>query len=60
MPKGLVVPLDDETYRKLKAMSASEGKYLKDCAYDIIKNAVDKNREPESIAEILMQLNDSE
>lgn len=41
MPKGLVVHLDDEVHKKLKAMSINEGKALKDLAYDIIKNAVD-------------------
>jgi hypothetical protein len=59
MPKGLVVYLDEEIYKKLKAMSIQEGKTLKDCAYDIIKNSVDKNQKPRSIAESLLELTDS-
>lgn len=41
MPKGLVVYLDDETYKRLKAMSINEGKPLKDVVYEMIKSDVE-------------------
>jgi len=60
LPRGLVVYLDVETYKKLKAMSAREGKTLKDLSYDIIRNAVYESQGPEEIAaSLLMQLDDS-
>jgi hypothetical protein len=56
MPKGLVVYLDDDTYKKLKAMSTQEGKTLKDLSYDIIKNAVDKNQKDQKTGSIIERL----
>jgi hypothetical protein len=56
MPKGLVVYLDDGTYKKLKAMSTQEGKTLKDLSYDIIKNAVDKNQKNQKSGSVLEYL----
>ncbi len=41
MPKGLVVYLDDETYKRLKAMSINEGKSLKDLAYELLKDSLE-------------------
>ena len=49
MPKGLVVYLDDDTYRRFKILSVQEGQSLKDFAYDIIKATVDSNRDPEEL-----------
>lgn len=45
MPKGLVIYLDDETYKSLKNMCANEDKHLKDMAYDIIKGSVEAYKE---------------
>lgn len=49
MPKGLVVYLDDETYKRLKILSAKEGQNLKDLAYSIIKGVVDCYRNPKEL-----------
>ena len=49
MPKGLVVYLDDDTYRRFKILSVQEGQSLKDFAYDIIKAVVDSHRDPKEL-----------
>ena len=49
MPKGLVVYLDDDTYKRFKILSVQEGRSLKDFAYEIIKAVVDSNRDPEEL-----------
>ena len=41
MPKGLVVYLDDETYKRLKAMSINDGKTLKDLTYEMIRESLE-------------------
>lgn len=53
MPKGLVVYLDDDTYKRFKIICVNEGKSLKDFAYDIIKGVVDSFRDPK---ELLLEL----
>ena len=37
MPKSLVIPLDDETYRQFKKYADDNGETLKDAAYETIK-----------------------
>lgn len=41
MPKGLVVHLDDDLYRRFAMMCAYEGMTLKDQVYKIIKESVE-------------------
>ncbi len=53
MPKGLVVYLDDETYKQLKIISAKEGQSLKDFVYEVIKGVVDCHRDPKELLEQL-------
>ena len=40
MPKGLVVHLDYEIYKRFRMMYISEGETLKDQAYELIKETV--------------------
>ncbi|UCH01376.1 MAG: hypothetical protein JSV20_05710 [Candidatus Bathyarchaeota archaeon] len=49
MPKGLVVYLDDDTYKRFKIICVNEGKSLKDFAYDAIKAVVDSFRDPKEL-----------
>jgi len=41
MPKGLIVHLDDDLYRRFAMMSAYEGMTLKEQVYKIIKEDVE-------------------
>lgn len=45
MPKGLVVYLDDDTYKKLKEMYSNPEQSLRGVFYDIIKDIADKYEE---------------
>ena len=45
MPKGLVVYLDDETYKRFKMLCVNEGNSLKDQAYELIKETVESYEE---------------